>query len=438
MQMMPSSSAKSDSIHDQALQDMARRSAVSGREHCHGDVARATSVPERDRDTTSGRLRALFVCTAGSPGGAERSLELLLRYLACTGTDVALICPATAIPGDRLDDVRVFRLWTCALEPVRRPTVLMALSLASRWLCVTFGTALAILRTRAKVVHANDTKAMLAVMLPAWLMRRPLVWHVRDLVQLGKLGCTCARLADAVIAVSHAVADSLERQGIPRDKIHVVRNGVAPVPMDADVAQVRNATRDRLGIPQHAFAYLNVGQYVPWRRQDASCAASIALRTNPDAWFLLVGSDRPDRGACKRTLEDLAVDLGIRARTIFLTWQSDIGPLFAASDVLVHTTDREPFGRVIIEAMQAGLPVIAANGGGPAEIIEDGVSGTLLPAPDPGSFASAMVDLWHRPAVRRCYAAAGCQRVQEAFTADRVASQIRNVYARVLAERRTP
>ncbi|MCY2927558.1 MAG: glycosyltransferase, partial [Planctomycetota bacterium] len=86
-------------------------------------------------------------------------------------------------------------------------------------------------------------------------------------------------------------------------------------------------------------------------------------------------------------------------------------------DCLVHTADTEPFGRVIIESMAAGVPVIAADGGGPSEIIERDVTGILVPPDEEASLAQAMLQMAREPAAAARLALAARRRVMEKFTA---------------------
>jgi glycosyltransferase involved in cell wall biosynthesis len=80
----------------------------------------------------------------------------------------------------------------------------------------------------------------------------------------------------------------------------------------------------------------------------------------------------------------------------WLPWQDDAAPLCAALDLCVHPAEREPFGRVLIEAMACGVPVIAADSGGPQEILRPGITGRLCP-PTPAAFAAAIGELLTTP-----------------------------------------
>jgi glycosyltransferase involved in cell wall biosynthesis len=402
----------------------------------NGTVAGHLPAAPGEAHDSPAAVRVVFVCTSGHPGGAERSLELLVRELSSRGVGSALVCPEEAVPVDRLSDLPVRRFCVRPFEPVRHPGCLQVLHLIGRGLLAGVTAMAAALRTGARIIHANDTKAMLAVLPWAWAGRRILIWHVRDAVPLGAWGRIGGRVAHRVIAVSQAVKHQLVQQGIPDEKIGVVHNGVECDEQAASPESFRRAARATLGIPADAFVYLNVGQYVAWKRQDVFLrAAAIVRRHDPDAWFVVAGSMRAGERACRSCLERLAVTSGIHDRTLLLDWQPDIGRLYAASDVLVHTADCEPFGRVIVEAMQAGVAVVAVDSGGPTEIIEDGATGLLARPGDPAACASAMLRLRYEPATRMALAMAAQGRVKRAFTASRVADNVLAIYRQVLQPR---
>ena len=92
--------------------------------------------------------------------------------------------------------------------------------------------------------------------------------------------------------------------------------------------------------------------------------------------------DRRRRARCGRSSKRLAARLGIADRVRFLGWREDVPRLLARADLLVCPSLHEPLGNVVIEAWSAGLPVVATASDGPAGLIEDGVSGILVPLPD--------------------------------------------------------
>jgi glycosyltransferase involved in cell wall biosynthesis len=134
-------------------------------------------------------------------------------------------------------------------------------------------------------------------------------------------------------------------------------------------------------------------------------------------------------------LKELAATLGLRERVEFPGFVEDVAAQLETFDILVHASlIPEPFGQVVIEGMAAGLPVIAPRAGGPAEVIEDRVTGVLYSMGDAGALADALRDLAGRPALRERLGKAARMKAAE-FAPEIVAAQVAEVYRSVLAER---
>ncbi len=114
-----------------------------------------------------------------------------------------------------------------------------------------------------------------------------------------------------------------------------------------------------------------------------------------------------------------------------LGFRRDIPALMSACDIFVLPAPAEPFGLVLLEAMAMGKPVIAANAGGPCEIVVHGQTGLLFEPGNPQSLAAAIADLLNNPEKARAMGAAGRQRFEEHFTAGRMAAQVAAIYAAV-------
>jgi glycosyltransferase involved in cell wall biosynthesis len=129
----------------------------------------------------------------------------------------------------------------------------------------------------------------------------------------------------------------------------------------------------------------------------------------------------------------LVADLGVSSHVLFTGFREDVPRLMAAADVIVHSaTAPEPFGRVIAEGMMAARPVIATNGGGVPEIIDDGISGLLVPCGDAVALADAMAYLHDHPAEANAIAEEGRRRATRRFAPERFASEMMAVYDQVL------
>ena len=288
------------------------------------------------------------------------------------------------------------------------------------------------------VALANDTRSALYTSVGATLTRVPYVWHVRDLVGSGsRLERLALRLRPAAwIANSHAVSSSLVRLGCESARVVVIHNGV-----DVDRFQPTTSgvtIRGELAIDESTVLVGAIGRLVPWKALETLLEAAAHLRVRvPMATYLIVGdvvTDPANRPAAVRYRESLLTlrdNLGLGDRVHFLGDRADVPRILAGLDVLVHTAVDEPFGRVLIEAMAAGKPVVATRGGGVAEIVEDGVTGYLVPPRDDAAVAeriALLADERRRSAMGQ----AGRNRALTHFTLDAYGNALTAVLARVL------
>jgi glycosyltransferase involved in cell wall biosynthesis len=197
----------------------------------------------------------------------------------------------------------------------------------------------------------------------------------------------------------------------------------------------RDDVRAEFGVPADATVIGTVGQLVPWKRQDLFLeAAAHILAHLPQAWFLVVGADLfGEHAAYVAELRALAAALSLGDRAVFTGYREDVATVMAAMDLMLHPAEEEPLGRAVLEAMSLGVPCVAANACGPAEIIEDGISGILTPPGDAQAMAARAVELLSRPGGVQRMGEAAMRRVETAFSAERMARLTEDVYEEALA-----
>jgi glycosyltransferase involved in cell wall biosynthesis len=386
-------------------------------------------------------MRVLYANQTAQVSGAERSLLDLIAHLP---PDVE---PHVAAPRGALSEELGRRgiAWTelpavdlsFRLHPLHTTRGLAHLAAAAR------GLRRAARRVAPDILHANTTRATLTA-LPA---RRqggpPLIGHVRDWIPAGRLPMATLRAvemgATAVIANSGFVAEQLPRRrgGAP---VRVIHDAVDTSAF-ADASWRRERAREALALAEGETALAVVAQLTPWKGQDdAIRILATLLADHPGVRLLLAGSakfDAPgasfDNPAFERDLQALAAELGVADEVGFLGERQDVPDVMAAADILLVPSWREAFGRVVIEGMAAGRPVLATATGGPAELVRDGVDGLVLPPRRPQLWAEAIAGLLRTPDRMREMGERGRERAAGELGAGRLAAEVAGLYREVLA-----
>jgi len=369
--------------------------------------------------------RIIFVNLQGRIAGAETSLLLLTKHLR-NRFHIIVACPAKS-PFSRA--LRSMGVDCVKLPPAPRRSLQSPLSLPY-WLRAIRQLTTAALRLKPDIIHANSFYAAPISVVAARIAGKSLVVHARDMNR-SRLFCRFFnRFCEKIIAVSTAVKNSLIRLGIEQHKIVIVYNGV-----DSDMfEQAGNIARASVNGSNAPFVFANIGQFVPWKNQTAFLrAASLVAPKLPNAKFMLVGDDIFERNhAYKKTLLNLAKDFPIADKLCITGWQANMEHLWHKVDCLVHTAHGEPFGRIVIEAMAHKIPVIAADSGGPCEIIADGKTGLLADPDNIEQLSDAMLKVARDKHFAQRLAWAGFEHVKANFTAQMTAATIEEIYTELL------
>jgi N-acetyl-alpha-D-glucosaminyl L-malate synthase BshA len=226
--------------------------------------------------------------------------------------------------------------------------------------------------------------------------------------------------SDRVTAVSQFLKDETVRSfGCANERVDVIPNFVDPEVYSPN----RRDETLRREIAGDAAVLLHISNFRPVKRVRDVVATFAKVREKTAAVLVMVG-DGPDRGLA----EEEARKLGVLDDVRFLGRIDAVAPLLAIADVYLLTTDRESFGLSALEAMASGVPVVAAGVGGITEVVEDGVSGALLPVGDTSAMAAASLRLIQDPVLWKKQGAAAVARARAMFAKDDIVSRYEAVY----------
>ncbi len=355
-------------------------------------------------------MKVLQVCSVTTFGGGERHLVDLSRALVDRGHEVY----AASVPGSPLSKELSFVSEARTLALSRRNYVKNLMALAEF-----------IRKHEIEIVHAHAARDYHVAAQAARLATRSQVVLTRHaLFPLGRVNKFLLKNTSRVIAVSQAVAESLRSNGvIEPSKITVIHNGI-------DIDRFTQPITDNNTRP---IVVGTVGHLAPIKGHDVFVrAAKLISERHQDARFVIIGEDKSPQRSHRKLLEDLIHKLGLTENLTMPGWQDDIPRVLSSLTIFVSAARSEPFGLSIVEAMAAGLPIVATASEGAMEIIEDGVTGKLVPAEDPESLAKAINDLIDDP-LERSRLAHNAQVAAQRYSLARMTSDTEQVYREVLA-----
>jgi glycosyltransferase involved in cell wall biosynthesis len=289
------------------------------------------------------------------------------------------------------------------------------------------------------LLFLNTQKALVLGALGKPLHRKRIIWHLHDIMSGEHFGPLqrwivkwLTRYAvDHVVANSHASAASLVAlTGCKPESVPVVHNGVDLDAFSQIDGSDTGALRRHLGLPEHVYLAGLFGRLAPWKGQHIALEALARL---PDLHLVLVGSALFGEQAYVESLRQQAVRLGVEERLIFAGFRDDIPAWMKAVDVILHTsTEPEPFGRVIIEGMAAGRPVIAASAGGVTEIVRHRKNGWLVAPGKVEALAEAIETLQAAPELAQRIADQALIDVGQYFSVEAYLEQMKRTIGKVV------
>jgi glycosyltransferase involved in cell wall biosynthesis len=300
------------------------------------------------------------------------------------------------------------------------------------------------------IVHTHSSKAGILGRAAARLAGVPIVvhtlhslvfhdyqskWTNRAYVLLKR---AVAPLTDTFISVNDKTAQGAIRARIGRPEQHVTIFSGMPLEPFLEIGATLSPgdAKERLGIPRDAPVVGKIARLTPLKGHEQFFdAAEIVARREPRSWFLLVGN-----GPLRAELEARVRAIGIADRTVFagLVPPQDVPAHIQAMDVVVHASLREGIARVLPQAGATGKPAIAFHLDGAPEVIQDGISGFLVPPVDTAAMAERVLQLLADPVRCQSMGTAGREFASAHFGLDEMVRRINDVYGALLERSARP
>ncbi len=288
-------------------------------------------------------------------------------------------------------------------------------------------------RTRTDIVHTRNPEAFFYGLLGARLAGVRAVIHSEhgrtfpDKLHRMFLQRLFIRFTDRVFAVSEQLKRDLATHvGLPASRIDVIYNGVNP---DKFRGADRSAIRRELGVHDNEIIIGCVGRLAPVKNYGLLLQAVPGLLTSHDVTVMFVGE-----GTERPILEALTESLQIRQRVRFLGHRDDLRDLLAAMDVFVLPSHSEGMSNTLLEAMAAGVPVVASAVGGNTEIVRDQQDGLIFPAGDIEQLHTRLALLCNNSPYRQHLGQSGYARVVRAFSIQAMIARYEELYNQTFGE----
>lgn len=294
-------------------------------------------------------------------------------------------------------------------------------------------------RHRIEVVHGTEKPrdALYGFLLSRAIGAKSVIHiHVKAETWIRRLTRWAMGRAEALVAISEFVAQSLRDLGYRPERIHVVLNGMDLRPWDPADHDGRRI-REEFGFDPTTPVLAIVARLFVWKGHlELLKALALVTKEHPEVRLLVVGIDDPRAVPGRRSLTEEMREMidaeHLKDNVVFTGFRSDVADIMAACDIYAMPSFEEPFGMVYVEAMSLERPVVALDNGGAAEIVVHGVTGLLSDVGDTAGLAANIERLVEDPALRRQMGEAGRRRALAEFGPAAMTRPLERLYRRLL------
>lgn len=392
------------------------------------------------------RKVVLYLSHSAGLYGAELCLLTLVARLDKTRFLPIVILPSNGPLKQKLEELNVIvkvvpsiRAWLTKRSGIQTFFYFLAVIpfvFASVWRLRQIVT-----RYKVDLIHTNSL-VVIDGALAAQISGVPHVWHARELLIPETVfhflfGPRVAlsvikRLSDQIIAISFGVKQTFCHQN-DCSKLIVIHDGIELETLQPTYAKA--SIRSQLGIPDDVLLVGEVGRVTAAKGyEDFVAAAAIVKKTIPNVTFIGIGGSSKLDIVYEQKILNLINSYNLQDSFKLIGYRDDVSAIMSALDLLVLPSRLEPFGLVLLEAMAAGKPVIGTKVGGIPEIIEDGVTGLLVPPRSPDDLAQAIISILQDPDLTHRMGATGRERVKARFSLERCVAEVQKIYEELVGE----
>jgi glycosyltransferase involved in cell wall biosynthesis len=294
-----------------------------------------------------------------------------------------------------------------------------------------------ILKNKIDLIHMNNAPVLTPWLIAAKIFRKKCISHVRGNWEPIPLHKAFVKYYDCIISISNSVTNYVKNQRVNVDNFITIHDGID---ID-DVLNMKKRNSDELkkelNVSYDDLLIGLIGNIKSWKGQHIAIEAMKNLKGKiPNIKCLIIGdvSNLEEDQQYYKYLKNLVNDHNLVKYIIFTGFRKDIPDIISILDILIHTsTAPEPFGRVILEGMVFSKPIIATAHGGPLEILEDGISGFLIPPNNPEALAKKIDQLISYLDNAKNVGQMGRKKVKGCFSIETNIKKIEQLYTQLLS-----
>lgn len=281
-------------------------------------------------------------------------------------------------------------------------------------------------REKIHIVHSHNPGAMIYAAIAARIARIPVVINTRHGRNIKIVNRYVWAMNDSIVSISKDAQNRLlEYNHINPKLARVIYNGIKIHVPESKRKQIK-------GIAEGDMVVATVGRLVPDKDYFTLLDAfAQTIKIFKNAKLLFVGD-----GVLRQELESYCADLGLKNNVIFLGFRQDVAELLGCADIFVLSSLTEGISLALLEAMSAGLPVVATDVGGNPEVVANGDSGFLVPARNPEMMAEKIATLLLNSGLAHSMGETGRHIVETSFSLERMLNDYKDLYLEIMSDKK--